>query len=681
MLSDALGLISVPVEITQMVQNLSGGKFFWVKEIMHFLKEHGHDQFMEALNGAQDDATSAHDTKPFRRSIDNSLATMASPRSSGTPTPLSSLRILANVVTFTRRSIVKKLTNDPSGTGGGAATKFKLESLVVCRFEKLSKEAQHVLRTASIIGFTFESTLLQQVLPPHLQGSMYTYIDSLITQKWVNTDAEDDTLFQFSHPYAHKIIYDLTPSSDRKPMHGLIAQQLKVTAENDPTQYALLAFHFGFFGSLGEALFYTYRSWCYHVDQGMTGDIGRCVDLLIDAVPYCLAVVDVDVLKILIYNTKRHVHDLGEDLDRGHGNAFSSEGSGKKKGQSLFSVVAALRNNLPFGGKHKVSPVSPTSLQSIEETSGKLTRGDSLRSVTRRFMNLRQLSGLTAGGGSEKSAAAAAPSAHYKAKQYYKEKLRKLELLVDVKLQELLNANLYGEYNEWQHMLVLQTPKKELVAAVTSPKKTGVFNRAGSGAKSIMDTFFKRSASLLSVNGDANAAAPGGGSGSGGTTTPAGPNGPTSSSPMSGSNSPDHGGGGGGSGGGGSGTGSVTGTGAGGGGGGGSRDRDRRGFGGGDHIGNSGNSGQGQGNSHENGTGSATDGASGGSFQDHYFDESYSAAVSTAYRGGDHTVDHSMLSHSHSRASSGGITADTRGILREDELAIQVQRQLLQQQQ
>jgi len=43
------GVEVVPPEISQLVQDFSGGAHFWVLEILQFLKDHGSEQFMSAI--------------------------------------------------------------------------------------------------------------------------------------------------------------------------------------------------------------------------------------------------------------------------------------------------------------------------------------------------------------------------------------------------------------------------------------------------------------------------------------------------------------------------------------------------------------------------------------------------------------------------------------------------------
>ena len=55
---------------------------------------------------------------------------------------------------------------------GPQRSQVKLDKLVLCRFENLHSHVQHVLRTASIIGMTFNSVVLYSIIPRHLKDQM-----------------------------------------------------------------------------------------------------------------------------------------------------------------------------------------------------------------------------------------------------------------------------------------------------------------------------------------------------------------------------------------------------------------------------------------------------------------------------------------------------------------------------
>ena len=362
MLCDALNLIQVPHEISQLVQDLSGGSFFWVKEIMHFLQEHGREEFLAAISTAEDEY-------PAHRRSGSNAGSVTSPRESLN----GSLRFLSQAVNFTRKSLVKRMrliSPENSVAMTKKTTKFKLELLVVCRFEKLNVEVQHVLRTASIIGVQFSTSLLYGVLPTHLQEDMQVYIDALLRQKWIHQDHENEFVYQFTHPYAHKIICDLTPSSERNNMHQIIANFIEHTnIEDDPSQFPLLCHHNAPCNP-EKAFHYTFKAVTHLLDRGTVYEISQCIDLLYNALPLLASVVDADVLQIMVYNVRKRVDEIGQE--NGNGSAKMGSRAAKALVGGLFGAVTALSTHWRgSSGNNKVNPL-PTNLGIIDEgVSGK----------------------------------------------------------------------------------------------------------------------------------------------------------------------------------------------------------------------------------------------------------------------------------------------------------------------
>jgi hypothetical protein len=363
MLCDALNLIQVPHEISQLVQDLSGGSFFWVKEIMHFLQEHGREEFLHAISVAEEDGGHGH----RRSGTGNMLPSVTSPRESFA----GGMRFLSQAVNFTRKSLIRRisLTAPDPHQATKKVTKFKLELLVVCRFEKLTVEVQHVLRTASIIGVHFSTSLLYGVLPTYLQNDMQPYVDALLRQKWIHQDAEDPCMYQFTHPYAHKIIYDLTPSSERNNMHQIIADYIEHTSFNDPTHYALLSSH-NTHCNVEKAFHYTFKAVTHLLENGTSYEIGQCVDLMYDALPLLVTVVDADVLQIMVYNVRKKIDALGEDTSSVK---MSTRAANAIVG-GLFGAVNAL--GYRWKGKNKQLAVSSLAIidEGISTKSGKSSR-------------------------------------------------------------------------------------------------------------------------------------------------------------------------------------------------------------------------------------------------------------------------------------------------------------------
>lgn len=106
-------------------------------------------------------------------------------------------------------------------------TQAQLDKLVLCRFGNLTSDIQRILRTASIIGITFNIDVLYHVLPTRLQSALNDSLLVLFGQKWLYVDEEDESLYQFAHPHAYRVIYELIPSAERNHTHRLIAHYIE----------------------------------------------------------------------------------------------------------------------------------------------------------------------------------------------------------------------------------------------------------------------------------------------------------------------------------------------------------------------------------------------------------------------------------------------------------------------
>jgi predicted ATPase len=117
---------------------------------------------------------------------------------------------------------------------GNVQSGAKLEILIVCRFAKLSVDEQRIARTASIIGTSFASDVLNNILPKQLHAYLPTILDSLVRSHWLNISSEQRVegirvQYSFSHPLLHRTLYDLTPSSVKCKVHLLIAKVILIS--------------------------------------------------------------------------------------------------------------------------------------------------------------------------------------------------------------------------------------------------------------------------------------------------------------------------------------------------------------------------------------------------------------------------------------------------------------------
>jgi hypothetical protein len=327
MLSAALGVRQVPPEIAQLVQDFSGGSYFWVREILQFIKEHGPEQFMAAV-GESDVTATVPDTPTAISTPGVAEAGTSRPKPKVTPQPQISpqkqttVRPLTQSKSFAAKSVRTITIHNGAGAGAGAGagsapsvrSQLKLDKLVLCRFENLHADVQHVLRTATIIGNTFNSTVLYGVLPRHLKDKMSDSLKSLLNQKWIYQDTDNESLYQLSHPHAHQIIYELTPTSERANIHRQVADYIEETYFEDKTQYAALCYHYQQCDT-NKALMYCVQAVTALLNNvSVIFDYAECLELLQGSFVCCKTSFDVDCLMKMVSDARISIEHFDMNL-------------------------------------------------------------------------------------------------------------------------------------------------------------------------------------------------------------------------------------------------------------------------------------------------------------------------------------------------------------------------------
>jgi hypothetical protein len=320
MLQKALNVVSVPAEVSKLVQDFSGGSCFWVREILQFIKDHGAEQFLEAV-GEVDTTASTVGTLSAHNSVDDLSA------SSGMRTPklmipmrsaFSSSSNLAQATGFQRKASRLQSFRNPGARparSSEAAHQVQLDKLVLCRFGSLSPDVQRVLRTASIIGFTFTSAVLAEVLPAQLRERLGECFQTLLNQRWIYQDFDIDSLYQFAHDHTHHLIYELTPSSERSATHRQVAEHIEATSAGDESQYAPLCFHYQHCDPAKALQYADLATSALFRAAKVIYDFGDCLDLLVGTIPCCRSTSDVDELLVIINNAKTAVEAFSINVD------------------------------------------------------------------------------------------------------------------------------------------------------------------------------------------------------------------------------------------------------------------------------------------------------------------------------------------------------------------------------
>jgi hypothetical protein len=106
-------------------------------------------------------------------------------------------------------------------------------------------------------------------------------------------------MYHFSLPYVTRIIYELTPSSERSHIHLQIADYMATVYAKEKAQYAAISFHYQQCKS-DKALMYAAMSMDVLLQATVIYDFGDCLDLLTGTVTCCKTVHDVNVLLRLV---------------------------------------------------------------------------------------------------------------------------------------------------------------------------------------------------------------------------------------------------------------------------------------------------------------------------------------------------------------------------------------------
>ena len=324
LLCETLGVTSVPPEVALLVRDFSGESNFWVRELLQFIAEHGAEQFLAAVGEKETTARNMYS------SIDDVYSQHARIRPKLSPVSSSSNLSSKPYSPSTRQVSHSSSMRAPASVrSADSLHQQQLDKLVLCRFGALLPDSQRVLRTASIIGMTFSSTVLYGVLSAQLRELLADSIQTLLNQKWLYQDTDNEALFQFAHTYAHELIYDLTPSSERRRIHQLVAEFMESQNNSgDKSIYGLLSYHYQQCVP-AKALMYAAMSMDTLLQVTTIFDYSDCLDLLTGAVPCCETTWDVRVLLTMVKRAKLSVREF-------------ELGNRRVEGQSWLSRVYAL---------------------------------------------------------------------------------------------------------------------------------------------------------------------------------------------------------------------------------------------------------------------------------------------------------------------------------------------------
>ena len=159
LLSVTLGTRTVSPLLVSAVVTVSGGGYYLVKEILHFIQERGAASFLDTVVLS---AESMHQRAPGG-SIDQNSSNSHEAHFRQLHTSHSA----CSTVNVQRNS--PRCGFESTVHGNPPLNTYKLDHLVVCRYENLHHAARQILRVASILGPSFSRQVLYGVLPRALK--------------------------------------------------------------------------------------------------------------------------------------------------------------------------------------------------------------------------------------------------------------------------------------------------------------------------------------------------------------------------------------------------------------------------------------------------------------------------------------------------------------------------------
>lgn len=134
-----------------------------------------------------------------------------------------------------------------------------IEAAVSSRIDSLNKEAKYLLKIASIIGRSFPSRLLEEVVK---DKDIYQYIDELEASEFlVKINKDNKTFYAFRHTLFQEVAYNSLLKSERTIYHKVIAEAIEDKFKDEIDGYfATLTHHYFNCKNLEKTLEYSLKA-------------------------------------------------------------------------------------------------------------------------------------------------------------------------------------------------------------------------------------------------------------------------------------------------------------------------------------------------------------------------------------------------------------------------------------
>jgi class 3 adenylate cyclase len=138
--------------------------------------------------------------------------------------PLHCTELARALVASGRVEVKDGLLQLKPGNDGALEVPGSLEELIQGRFDHLSSPARDVLRTASVLGITFDLSLLRDVLGERLTS---TAVDAALVEALERGIVRSRGTYQFEHASVQAVVYGLLLPSEQRLLHERAARALQ----------------------------------------------------------------------------------------------------------------------------------------------------------------------------------------------------------------------------------------------------------------------------------------------------------------------------------------------------------------------------------------------------------------------------------------------------------------------
>jgi hypothetical protein len=217
----ALARSEVLPELIEIVQEVSAGNAYWVRLIADYVSQFGYESFMKSV-GVTDtedlEKEKTHDSAIISTEV-KAIPVTNPNSSSGVPVPNGNYAITSSFRQYGSLHVVDKATRkEVRNKKMNNKTTQEHESnhlriFIVSLVDQLSISDTSILKLASVIGVTFCSMVLRQVLPQNLQkpGLLESCLMSLESKGFIIRVSAEGTFYLFQNHRFREIIYDFTP--------------------------------------------------------------------------------------------------------------------------------------------------------------------------------------------------------------------------------------------------------------------------------------------------------------------------------------------------------------------------------------------------------------------------------------------------------------------------------------